>query len=151
VTEYWTLVKRDHAEIREALRALEDATAPEVVRHRALTTLRLGFAAHAVAEAQLLASVLDVLADPPPVLGFVATQIVAAHDAQEAAVAELAALPIDSLEARARREALVTLLREHEAHEEAIALPALRDYLPPRVYDLLADAYATWRVRALAA
>lgn len=147
-TELGTLLRGDHGELERALKAMLSSTSTDSERSSALDGFRLGFAAHADAEATVLRAQLD-RAGAPSAVYFLVAQTVAAHLSQEAALAQLVATRPGTPEWRDAASFLRELIRHHVDHEDACVLPALRDYLDPADYARLAGAYATERLRAL--
>lgn len=146
-TELGTLLRGDHFEIDRALRAVLAPTATETDLRTALDGLRLGFTAHAEAEAALLRPRLD-RTRTPSALYFLIAQTFAAHLAQEQALAALCMARPGTPTWHDRATYMRELVRHHTDHEEACVMPALRDYVGAE-YASMAGDYATERLRAL--
>lgn len=112
-----------------------------------LDGLRLGFAAHAEACQTVYRTAL-VGRPMPPHLAAVFAELDAAHRAQEASFARIAAAP--DLEKGARARALRDMIRQHNDYEKRWCLPLLRARLTADDFTELAPTYATERLRALA-
>ena len=142
------LLRRDHALLDAALATLLDVSSTEIVIAQAFDELRMLFTAHVESEALVLRAALRS-AQPPPFVAFLTAQVTAAHIAQERALEAMAGMRPGAPVWRAQARRLGELMAEHTDHEAASVLPALRDNLPPDLFDRLATRYATVRKRAL--
>lgn len=111
----------------------------------ALDGVRLGLTAHAEAEDIVLGR-FDGIAALEPVLG----EARAAHLTQESALAALVSARPGTGVWRDRAVHLRELIRRHALREELGLLPALRCHAPRELYQALAGAFATERLRQLA-
>ena len=144
-TDLLTLLQRDHLDLQKELTLLLDPAATVAELRGALDGVRLGLTAHAEAEDIVLGQLeavrpLDVLI----------AQARAAHIAQEHALSALVSTRPGSARWRERACHLRDLIHQHALQEEQGLLPALRLHAPPEVYDALAGAFATERLRQLA-
>ena len=146
--EFGTLLRGDHAELDRVLRAVGHHTSTDIDQCAALDAFRLGFAAHAEAEAEIVRALLDRV-HAASSLYFLVAQTVAAHLSQESALAALAETRPGTQAWYDRATYLRELLRHHSEHEEACVIPALREGVSALDYAALAGAYATARLRAL--
>jgi hypothetical protein len=142
------LLRRDHAELGRALRVLTALDASEPALAEALEAVQLGLLAHAAGEGRLIHALLEE-AHPPAFVYLLCSQVIAAHFAQEAALAALERTRPGSPAFRERAAHLAELIRHHDEHEAACVIPALRDHLSPTMYDELSRSYSTGRLRAL--
>lgn len=142
----WTLIDRDHEDIDRALGAITDAATSIEDTITELDGLRIGFAAHAIAQHRVLRAVLHRQTVPPP-LQFLVAQSAATHRVQEAAVWSLAYQALGSRGMRQRARELRDAMHDDAERETACLRPALVDYLSPSAYRELAPAYATQRLR----
>lgn len=142
------LLARDHRDLEHALDLLATDTLSPAVRREALVAARLGFAAHAEAEATVLFRALVHL-PPDHAVSRLTDCVLTDHARQESLLLRLAQAVPSSL-AWAR---LVRLLRSnvsaHGEYERVAVLPSVRVVLPAQPYTRLASAYATERLRAL--
>jgi ribosomal 50S subunit-associated protein YjgA (DUF615 family) len=83
-------------------------------------------------------------------LSMLVAQARAAHLAQEGALSALVSARPGTTAWRDRAQHLRELVRYHAAQEEESLLPALRLHAPREIYDSLAGAFATERLRQLA-
>jgi hypothetical protein len=141
------LLARDHAALEQSLDVLHAPWRAVTDKQDALAELRVCFAAHAEGEGVVLRSLLPRVAAGE--VRRVVTQILAAHEAQEALLAELHAVSLASPQWHEYVRQFRDLLRAHRLHEERITLGVLRSHLPETIYASLAGAYATERLRAL--
>jgi len=143
-TDFLTLVRRDHVDLQKELTQLLDPTTPVAELRQSLDGVRLGLTAHAEAEDIVLGR-FDTIA----ALEIQVAQARAAHLAQEGALASLVSSPPGSRTWRDCAYHLRELVGYHAAQEETYLLPALRR-VAPRLYDGMAGAFATERLRQLA-
>jgi hypothetical protein len=144
-TDLLTLLQRDHVDLQKELTLLLEPSATTAELRGALDGVRLGLTAHAEAEDIVLGqfesiSPLDVLV----------AQARAAHLAQEGALSALVSTRPGSAKWRERACYLRDLVQQHAAQEEQNLFPGLRLHAPREVYDALAGAFATERLRQLA-
>jgi hypothetical protein len=107
--------------------------------------VRLGLTAHAEAEDIVLGRFEGILA-----LDILVEQARAAHLAQEGALSALVSARPGTPTWRDRAHPLRELVHYHAAQEEQYLLPGLRKHAPRDMYDGLAGAFATERLRQLA-
>lgn len=144
-TDLLTLLQRDHLDLQKELTLLLDPAATVAELRGALDGVRLGLTAHAEAEDIVLGQLetirpLDVLI----------AQARAAHLAQENALLALVSARPGSARWRERACHLRELVHQHALQEEQSLFPGLRLHVPPEVYNELAGAFATQRLRQLA-
>lgn len=142
--ELGSLVRRDHDELHDALRLLGDGRDPTL-----LVRVQRGFEAHTEAQTVILGALLEHVR-PPPSVYFLVAQVVAAHLAQETALAHLVAQPAGSPAFHERAQHLRRLCTHHADHEAACVLPALAEHVPRDDYRALAASYARERERVFA-
>ena len=147
--ELGSLVRRDHDDLHYALRVITEPLSDEVHVLDMLERVRALLPAHIEAEGMVLARMLGDH-QPPPALYLLASQVMAAHLAQETVLAELAKLRLATPAFRERARYLRHLMVHHADHEAACLHPALPDHLPRPVHRALAEAYARERDRLLA-
>ena len=145
--DVFTLIERDHRDLEQGLSDITCA-APEQVRD-ILDGLRFGLAAHAGSEADMLDSLLGEAGRAERLQFFVA-QVMAAHRAQQRELEVLARMEPGSIAWHQRATALRDMVRQHDSHEHASLMPALRACLGPDQYDQLAGLFATGRLCLLA-
>ena len=145
--ELGSLVRRDHDDLHYALRVLADPLSDDVYVLGMLDRLCTRLPAHIEAEGIVLARMLGE--HQPPALYLLASQVTAAHLAQQTALAELARLRPGTAAFRERARYLRHLVVHHAEHEAACLHPALPDHLPRDVHRALAEAYASRRDRLL--
>jgi|GEM_PF-1486568 len=145
-TDFLTLVRRDHVDLQAELTQLLDPTASVAQLRSSLDGVRLGLTAHAEAE-DIVFGRFDAL---PALEGLVA-QARAAHLAQEGSLSALVCAAPGTPVWRNRAHYLRELVHHHAAQEEHHLLPALRRLAPRDLYDSLAGAFATERLRQLTA
>ena len=146
-TDFLTLLRRDHHDLECGLAELIEPTSMQQIRS-ALDGVRLGLTAHAEAEDIVLYQALSrcpVSSGLEPVVG----EARAAHLAQEGALASLVCSPPGTSSWRDRAQHLKKLVVEHAIWEELHVVARLRE-LAPAIYDALAGAFATERLRQLA-
>ena len=148
VVELEHLVARDHAELERSIEAMSK-WAPTADQRVTLDAARLGFAAHAEAEANILHRVL-VVAPPRHVATRLYERMFSAHATQEALLWRLARSVPNTVEWVDALDALRSSFTEHEVDERLGLLPIVRELLATEDYQLLATSYATERLRALA-
>ena len=144
-TDFGTLVQRDHVDLQKELSDLLDPAATPSQLGESLDGVRLGLTAHAEA-ADIVFGRFDAIAALAPVLAISR----AAHLAQEGALAALVSARPGTQVWRDRALHLRELVRRHAVQEEVELLPALRGHAPRRLYEGLAGAFATERLRQLA-
>jgi hypothetical protein len=144
-TDFQTLVCRDHVDLQVELTHLLDPTATPAQLRSSLDGVRLGLTAHAEAEDIVLGRF-----DAVPALEAVVAQARAAHLAQEGSLSALVCAAPGTPVWRNRAHYLRELVHHHAAQEERHLLPALRRLAPRELYDGLAGAFATERLRQLA-
>lgn len=144
-TDFGTLVQRDHVDLQKELSDLLDPAATPVQLCESLDGVRLGLTAHAEA-ADIVFGRFDAIAALAPVLAMAR----AAHLAQEGALSALVSARPGTQVWRDRAMHLRELVRRHAVQEEVELLPALRRHAPRRLYEELAGAFATERLRQLA-
>ena len=144
-TDLFTLLRRDHTEVQQALALLLDPAATTADLRMGLDGVRLGLTAHAEAQDIVLARFEIV----PALRGPVAA-VRAAHLAQAHALSALVSSRPGSTTWRERGAHLRELVAAHAAHDEAGLSAALRHHLPVELYARIAGAFATERLRQLA-
>lgn len=144
-TDFGTLVQRDHVDLQKELSDLLDPVATPTQLSESLDGVRLGLTAHAEA-ADIVFGRFDTIAALEPVLAMAR----AAHLAQEGALSALVSARPGTQIWRDRALHLRELVRRHAVQEELELLPALRRHAPRSLYDGLAGAFATERLRQLA-
>jgi hypothetical protein len=147
MTDFLTLLKRDHRDLERGLDQLLEASSLAEIRI-ALDGVRLGLTAHSEAEDIVLFEALARSARRDG-LERVISHTRAAHLAQEGALAALVCATPGTSSWSERARHLRDLVRDHDVYEEAEVVPAIRD-LAPAIYDQLAGAFATERLRQLA-
>lgn len=141
--DVFALIERDHRELEEGLTQITLST-PEQARD-ILDGLRFGLAAHAGSEADMLDSVLRGPGRTERLQFFVA-QVMAAHRAQQRELEVLARMTPASIAWNQRAAALREMVEQHDSHEQASLMPALRACLGVDEYDRLAGLFATGRL-----
>ena len=126
--------------------AIGDSETPIETTVAGLDGVRIGFAAHAIAQHRVLRTALHHQTVPAP-LQFLVAQSAAAHRVQEAAVWSLAYQALGSRAMRDRARELRDTMFDDAEREAACLRPALVDYLASTAYRELAPAYATQRLR----
>jgi hypothetical protein len=147
MTDFLTLLQRDHRDLENGLEELLRATTVVQIR-TALDGVRLGLTAHAEAEDIVLHGAL-VKAGSPETLETLIGQGRKAHLAQEGALALLVCATPGSQGWKDKARKLRDLVHEHAMFEERHVVPAIRAFAPD-VYDTLAGLFATERLRQLA-
>jgi hypothetical protein len=147
MTDFLTLVKRDHHDLEASLDELLQAETVAQLR-TALDGVRLGLTAHAEAEDIVLDLALRGVTHRADLEGLVSAAR-SAHLRQEGALAALVCATPGTARWRAYAIELRELVRDHASYEEAHVIPAIRD-LEPAIYDRLAGQFATERLRQLA-
>ena len=145
-TDFLTLVRRDHVDLQTELTHLLDPTASVAQLRSSLDGVRLGLTAHAEAE-DIVFGRFDAL----PALEALVAQARAAHLAQEGSLSALVCASPGTPVWRNRAHYLRELVHHHAVQEEQHLLPTLRRLAPPELYDSLAGAFATERLRQLTA
>ncbi len=146
MTDFLTLLRRDHHDLEVGLEELLRAGSMQQIR-TALDGVRLGLVAHAEAEDIVLYATLDGVAARDalePLLG----QARDAHLAEEGALASLVIAPPGSSRWRERARLLREMVREHAYIEEELLVPAIQQHAPD-AYEALAGQFATERLRQL--
>ena len=144
------LVRRDHDDLETGLRELIRPRLPTSDLCDALDGVRLALSAHAEAEDIVLyAALVDYT--PPAFVQQLVAEARRAHLAQESAFAGLVRTVPETATWRGRAQRLLDLIRRHAVQEEREVIPALRDHLPIAGFARLAGAFATERLRQLAA
>lgn len=143
--DFGALVQRDHFDLQKELTDLLDPVATPSQLSASLDGVRLGLTAHAEA-ADIVLGRLDAIRELEPVLALCR----ASHLAQEGALSALVSARPGTPVWRDRAFHLRELIRRHAVQEEVELLPALRFYAPRHLYDGLAGAFATERLRQLA-
>lgn len=144
-TDFLTLLRRDHVDLQGELTRLLDPEATVSQLRSSLDGVRLGLTAHAEAEDIVLGRF-----EAMPALGALVAQARAAHLSQEGALSALVSARPGTTAWRDRAQRLRELVQRHAAEEEELLLPALRLHAPRGIYDSLAGAFATERLRQLA-
>jgi len=147
--ELGSFVRQDHDDLHYMLRVLGDATTADTPVAELLERVRTRFEAHTEAETMTLGAMLEQ-SRPPPTLYFLVSQVIAAHLAQEAALAQLLRQQLGTTGFRDRARYLRQLVAHHGEHEAACLHPALTDHLPREIYRTLATSYTVERDRRLA-
>jgi hypothetical protein len=143
--DFLTLLQRDHVDLQQELTQLLDPEATVEQLRMSLDGVRLGLTAHAEAEDIVLGR-FDAIAALEPLVA----QARGAHLSQEGALAALVSARAGTPIWRERAQHLRDLVRTHAAQEAQYLVPALRIYAPREIYDALAGAFATERLRQLA-
>ncbi len=147
MTDFLTLLQRDHHDLETGLDELLQATTVAQLRS-ALDGIRLGLTAHAEAE-DIVLHIGLVQAGTPDALDDLIGRARSAHLAQEGALAYLVCATPGSQTWRDRAYKLRDLVHCHALFEESTVVPAIRE-LAPAVYKTLAGSFATERLRQLA-
>lgn len=141
--DVFTLIERDHRELEQGLAEVTRST-PEQARD-ILDGLRFGLAAHAGSESDMLDGLLE-----QPGLGerleFLVAQVNSAHRAQQRELEVLGRMAPLSAAWNQRACALREMVQQHDRHEQASLLPALRACLSEDRYAALAGVFATGRL-----
>ena len=142
------LIVRDHAALERGIETMS-GWAPTRDQRVALDAMRLGFAAHAEAEANVLQRVMTRVPGDH-VASRMLARVLSAHSTQEALLWRLASSVPNTVEwVQALRE-LQGSFTGHHGDERLGMLPLLRELLAADEYERLAADYATERLRALA-
>ncbi len=141
--DVFTLIERDHRDLEQGLIEIT-RSAPEQARD-ILDGLRFGLAAHAGSEADMLDSLLGEVGRAERLQFFVA-QVMAAHRAQQRELEVLARMTPASIAWNQRVNALLEMVRQHDSHEHASLLPALKAAIGREQYAELAGLFATGRL-----
>lgn len=144
-TDFLTLLQRDHVDLQKELTQLLEPAVTAGELRASLDGVRLGLTAHAEAEDIILGRFEIIRA-----LDVLVAQARAAHRAQESALSALVSTRPGTASWRDRASHLRELVRHHASQEEELLLPALRAHAPRELYDGLAGAFATERLRQLA-
>ncbi len=145
ITDFLTLLRRDHSDLQHELTQLLDPAATVVELRTFLDGVRLGLTAHAEAEDIVLGR-FEVV----PALSALVSQARAAHRVQECVLSALVSSRPGTTAWRDRAQQLRELVEYHARHEEEHLLPALRQHTPVELYAQLAGLFATERLRQLA-
>jgi hypothetical protein len=143
--DFLSLLQRDHADLQVELTRLLDPDATVSQLRTALDGVRLGLTAHAEAEDIVLGRFSGMVA-----LEMLVAQGRAAHLSQEGALSALVSARPGTAAWRERAHRLRELVRYHAVQEEQSLVPALRVHVARDVYESLAGAFATERLRQLA-
>lgn len=146
-TDFLSLLHRDHHDLASGLAELMEPSSVAQFRS-ALDGVRLGLTAHAEAEDIVLYGALTrcpVVSHLAPLVG----EARAAHGKQEQALSLLVCSRPGTDGWRERAARLRQLVLEHARWEEQNVVVTIRD-LAPEVYEALAGAFATERLRQLA-
>lgn len=146
MTDFLTLLQRDHRDLENGLDELCQATSVAQIRS-ALDGVRLGLTAHAEAEDIVLYGAL-IRMGAPENLDELVGQARRAHLTQEGALASLVCAKPGTQIWKERACRLHDLVHEHALYEELVVLPAIRAF-SPNVYGSLAGLFATERLRQL--
>jgi hypothetical protein len=144
-TDFLTLLQRDHVDLQKELTQLLEPAATVGQLRSSLDGVRLGLTAHAEAEDIVLGR-LERIAE----LDALVAQARGAHLAQEGALSALVSARPGTSTWRDRAYHLRELVHYHAAQEEAYLLPGLRLHAPREIFEGLAGAFATERLRQLA-
>jgi hemerythrin HHE cation binding domain-containing protein len=144
-TDFLSLVQRDHVDLQSEITRLLDADATVSQLRSSLDGVRLGLTAHAEAEDIVLGRFAGMTA-----LEMLVAQARAAHRSQESALSALVSARLGTTAWRERAHRLRELVQYHAVQEAQELLPALRLHAPRALYDSLAGAFATERLRQLA-
>lgn len=147
MTDFLTLLRRDHHDLEVGLEELLRASSIQQIR-TALDGVRLGLMAHAEAEDIVLYATLES-ASARDALEPLIAKAREAHLAEEGALAALVCAPPGSSTWRERVRILQEMVREHAYIEEEVLVPALQ-HLAPEAYEALAGKFATERLNQLA-
>ena len=146
MTDFLTLLQRDHHDLEAGLDELLDAATAQQIRS-ALDGVRLGLAAHAEAEDIVMYGAL-MHAGARTLLERLVAHGRAAHTQQERVLASVVSSLPGSVPWRERVRLLRDMVRAHAAYEEQTVVPVIRD-LEPVLYGSLAGKFATERLRQL--
>jgi hypothetical protein len=144
-TDFLTLLQRDHVDLQKELGQLLEPTASIAQLRSSLDGVRLGLTAHAEAEDIVLGKFETISA-----LDMLVAQARAAHLAQEGALTALVSTRPGTQRFCERAQHLRDMVHHHAAQEERYLVPGLRRYAPRTMYEDLAGAFATERLRQLA-
>lgn len=142
-----TLLQRDHDDLQRGLDEIAYSTANPAQLRNTLDGVRLGLTAHTEAEDIVLHGALAKLATPGLELAVAHGR--SAHLTQEGALAALVCSRPGTGAWRDRAIHLRDLIHAHATQELAELVPLLRENAPA-VYQRLAGAFATERLRQLA-
>jgi hypothetical protein len=144
-TDFLTLLRRDHVDLQKELTLLLDPTVTVSQLRGSLDGVRLGLTAHAEAEDIVLGRFEGIGA-----LDVLVAQARASHLSQEGALSALVSAQPGTPAWRDRAYHLRELVHHHAEQEEQYLLPGLRMHAPRELYEGLAGAFATERLRQLA-
>ena len=142
--DFLTLLQRDHVDLQHELTLLLDPDATVSQLQTSLDSVRLGLTAHAEAEDIVLGRFESI-----PGLEAMVAQARAAHLEQEGALSALVSARPRTPVWRDRARHLRELVRSHAIEEAQVLVPALRQHAPRGMYEGLAGAFATERLRQL--
>jgi hypothetical protein len=143
--DFLTLLQRDHVDMLQELTQLLDPEATVAQLRSSLDGVRLGLTSHAEAEDIVLGR-FDAIAALAPLVA----QARAAHLSQEGALSALVSARPGTVAWRDRAHHLRDLVRVHASQEAQYLVPALRAHAPREIYETVAGAFATERLRQLA-
>ena len=143
--DFLTLLQRDHVDMLQELTQLLDPEATVAQLRSSLDGVRLGLTAHAEAEDIVLGRF-----DAIPALEPFVAQARGAHLSQEMALSALVSSRPGTTTWGDRARHLRDLVRVHAGQEALYLVPALRIHAPRDVFERLAGAFATERLRQLA-
>jgi hypothetical protein len=146
VTDFLTLLRRDHHELVGGLAELLTPAITVAELRGTLDGVRLGLTAHVEAEDIVLAVALAGRTTRP--LEALVREVRASHLAQERALASLVCAPPGSAAWQQHASELRRAVRDHAVWEESWVVPAIREAAPD-AYARLAGAFATERLRQL--
>jgi hypothetical protein len=144
-TDFLSLLQRDHVDLQGEITRLLDPEATVSQLRSSLDGVRLGLTAHAEAEDIVLGRFTGMAA-----LEMLVAQARAAHLSQGGALSALVSARAGTTAWRERAHRLRELVQYHAVQEEQMLLPALRLHAPRALYESLAGAFATERLRQLA-
>jgi len=148
VVDLEDLIVRDHGALERAIVTMS-GWAPTRDQRIALDAMRLGFAAHAEAEANVLQRAMHHV-PKEHIASRMLERVLSAHATQEALLWRLSRSVPNTVEWVDALDALRSSTSEHHGDERIGMLPLLRELLADDEYDRLAADYATERLRALA-
>jgi hypothetical protein len=147
MTDFLTLVTRDHHDLESAIDEMLRATSIFELR-TALDGVRLGLTAHAEAEDIVLYQAIRD-EEHRDELEYLINQARSGHLSQEGALGALVCAVPGTTHWRHLATELLELARDHATYEEAVVIPTIRQ-LAPAAYERLAGKFATERLRQLA-
>jgi hypothetical protein len=144
-TDLLSLLQRDHVDLQSEITRLLDPDATVSQLRSSLDGVRLGLTAHVEAEDIVLGRFAGMAS-----LEMLVAQARVAHLSQEGALSALVSARAGTRAWRERAHHLREMVQYHAVQEEQEFLPALRLHAPRALYDSLAGAFATERLRQLA-